>query len=610
MANFKYNPNFIDELSKAIFLKDDGITQNSEESIIKTIISELDAIVEILSLVKNYFGVETFETIFDFVCEQSSYNTIKANLNNDYKKVHYQDKLSGYRLLNEYQKLQSIFDKKAFGQYYTPQRIVELILNSLNLPIETLSKYRVLDPSCGGGAFFLGILDVCKKQGLNKNEVIEIINNSLYGFDLNPNALFLAKLCLIIHLKYLYDDFIIDKDIHLIYFGNKFIQCNTLAVAAETKFDYIIGNPPYFKIKQSLQLKEKYGQYLYGQGNVYALFLIWALNNISDSGKISFIIPQSIKNGNYFIKIREELSCHNIFYLAIFDSKKRKSVFNNVEQAVFIIGYEKSYDSKNQTLIINFDEESIAYSKSYQQSKVFDKEGFLTPQNVLELRLLNKLKRQSKFIEVFPDLKFGNGLFVWNQQKAFLSDEGEGSDIPIIYANYIGDNNFMFSPSKNIKIRKPYAKIVKENQNFVCSGIKLLVKRTSSNEKFFRIKACALDKEFIQRHEKYFVENHLNMLYNVKNKNLEINYNTILYVLAFLMSNISNYYIKQLNGNTQVSANELNALPFKIYKENEIVSLMQNADRDWNRINQIFYEAFQLNMQEINLIESLKEQYK
>ena len=62
-----------------------------------------------------------------------------------------------------------------------------------------------------------------------------------------------------------------------------------------------------------------------------------------------------------------------------------------------------------------------------------------------------------------------------------------------------------------------------------------------------------------------------------------------------------------MNGNTQVSATELNALPFIYKREKEIVSLMKSKALNMNKINEIFFEIFNLTIEEIQTIKNYKE---
>ena len=122
-----------------------------------------------------------------------------------------------------------------------------------------------------------------------------------------------------------------------------------------------------------------------------------------------------------------------------------------------------------------------------------------------------------------------------------------------------------------------------------------------------RIKSCVISDDFILQYPKYYLENHINFLYDKNDKNKEISINKLLYISAYLSSDIANFIFKLMNGNTQVSATELNSLPFVYKREKEIVSLMKRKTININKINEIFFEIFDLSVEEIQTIKNYKE---
>ena len=50
-----------------------------------------------------------------------------------------------------------------------------------------------------------------------------------------------------------------------------------------------------------------YDTIIYGQPNIYSLFMHWGLCHLCINGTMSFIVPQSIRSGLYFKNLREEI---------------------------------------------------------------------------------------------------------------------------------------------------------------------------------------------------------------------------------------------------------------------------------------------------------------
>lgn len=157
----------------------------------------------------------------------------------------------------EYQKIKNnyikafIFEKnmaniKDTGSFFTPQLVV---YNTIKNYCTSNKKIKILEPSVGLGAFipqFIRIVDDC-------DEIC---------FDLVDTS----NECLIF-LKELLDDFSFNKK----YIFN-FINDDFITYDFDIKYDAIISNPPYFKLKA--YEKRKYAKYnLYNSDNIYLLFM-------------------------------------------------------------------------------------------------------------------------------------------------------------------------------------------------------------------------------------------------------------------------------------------------------------------------------------------------
>lgn len=69
-------------------------------------------------------------------------------------------------------------DRKTNGAFFTPQYIVDYIINE----IHPTNNAKVIDISCGSGAFLLGILRYYNSK--LKKKVTDIVNDNLFGVDL------------------------------------------------------------------------------------------------------------------------------------------------------------------------------------------------------------------------------------------------------------------------------------------------------------------------------------------------------------------------------------------------------------------------------------------
>jgi len=102
--------------------------------------------------------------------------------------------------------------RKGKGAFYTPREIVhymcqQSIKNYLEsrpkeqTELEYIQKIKILDPAIGSGAFPMGMLHEITEMRVNLGDTTdiatikkEIIENSIYGVDIEPSAVEIAKL--------------------------------------------------------------------------------------------------------------------------------------------------------------------------------------------------------------------------------------------------------------------------------------------------------------------------------------------------------------------------------------------------------------------------------
>lgn len=93
-----------------------------------------------------------------------------------------------------YQELIDLDTRHALGEYYTPDWLCERIVQQFNLkPTD-----KILDPSCGSGSFLRAAIHRLKEQ--NPGIEPEEINNCIYGIDIHPLSVQIAKTTLLVSL--------------------------------------------------------------------------------------------------------------------------------------------------------------------------------------------------------------------------------------------------------------------------------------------------------------------------------------------------------------------------------------------------------------------------
>ena len=203
----------------------------------------------------------------------------------------------------------SIEHRKQFAQFFTPIPIAEKmamwILNN------KLGSLNILEPAFGLGVFSRVLLQENPNVNITGYDIDEIIisraNDYFSKFD-NVN---------ILKKDYMLNDW--DK-----------------------KYDGIICNPPYFKFhdydnKTILSEVEKNIKcQLNGFTNLYTLFLLKSLHQLSKNGRCAYIIPAEFLNSDYGVYVKKEILKTNILRHVIVINFE-ENVFDDAQTTASII---------------------------------------------------------------------------------------------------------------------------------------------------------------------------------------------------------------------------------------------------------------------------------
>ncbi len=84
--------------------------------------------------------------------------------------------------------------RKRLGEYYTPDWLAELVVEEV---IPSPLGVRALDPACGSGTFLFHAvrryIDAGREAGLSVADILSGVSNAVYGMDLHPVAVTLAR---------------------------------------------------------------------------------------------------------------------------------------------------------------------------------------------------------------------------------------------------------------------------------------------------------------------------------------------------------------------------------------------------------------------------------
>jgi len=108
-----------------------------------------------------------------------------------------------------YQEFFETQTRKALGEFYTNEEIVEDILDSVGYFGEHILEQNVLDPACGSGTFLIvaikRFIKEAKKKDLSDIRILEQLTRQIVGIDIHPFAVAMARVNYLLAISGLID---------------------------------------------------------------------------------------------------------------------------------------------------------------------------------------------------------------------------------------------------------------------------------------------------------------------------------------------------------------------------------------------------------------------
>ena len=400
--------------------------------------------------------------------------------------------------------LKDLYGEENRGQYFTDSEIVKFMLQQVGYTPENIKKrdknsISIIDPACGSGTFLYSAVDSTIKsvdgdiRGTSK-EIMELVNNNVFGLDIAEFPLYLAEMSILMRmLPFIINDRYnnpVDKKIKLFltedsiaefrdafYKGQKQTKLSypsfhrdipnlkemkesliTLSQCPRRRFDFVIGNPPYISynecckqnilifdlIKQKrAKLNDIYSVNLHStpekrkryrpNPNLYAFFIALGLALLKDSGKLCYIIPQTILTAGDLDVLR--------YHLAKFTTIEKIITFSG---KMFIgrgLKQNKPVPTSSLIFVVNQQAPRITHQVEVINYKNPDDSIEEALQNILEGKNISEVKiLQSNLLQNVVNWNFIKG------DKAFLDFYEEykenTDDVSIYYKHVLAEPQF------------------------------------------------------------------------------------------------------------------------------------------------------------------------
>ena len=541
-------------------------------------------------------------------------------------------------------------ERKRLGQFYTPEPIIDYILDQIGYTKNIIGK-KIVDLSCGSGGFTTRAtnrLISLQNNKKNKIEIIESVIDSVYGLDINPFACYLAETNILIQLLDLIIEIKKDNPKYNVPKINIF-QTNSMETPSllsiddeqEVKdikqksgkfidgFDFVVGNPPYLEAKKMDDFtkkicKETCPNVANGAFDLFVCFIDKGLHILKDGGQLGYIFPNKFLITNYAKKMREEL-LEKYIVKEIIDVSEC-GVFENVSVYPVIMLIENTKPKNNliktaEKVESIKDLENKTFNTSLIDQNLYkrdDRVFFILPSDKKQnLILMHLLSDKFKTIDNYLSIKWTISFHASGLREKFLFPEKPNTKFA---KKLIGGKSFAGNDDINryklnwggwwINYDEEFARSHKNQlpPKNLFEQEKLIICQNS-----LRLRATYDDNNYYCK-DTFFVAN---LLENIKNDfNLK-------FFLAILNSKLLHYYYANIYKGTHIAGGYLHYLIGYLYslpiaiptkkQHDQIVDLVDkiliSKDKDEfekldSSIDELVYKLYQLDKEEIKIVDS------
>lgn len=464
-------------------------------------------------------------------------------------------------------------ERKQKGQFLTPVSIARFMAQQLG-PIQTGD--RMLDPAIGSGVLACAVIERAIIEGQPREFWLD-------GYELDPELYQIATDTLTQAAKAAEESGII---VHVRVYKNDFVLNNVpvsqpqLLVAENSNhpnprasYTHIIANPPYFKLNSNdARVKAVAGQ-VKGHTNIYTLFLALAMEKLASGGRACFVVPRSFCSGLYFSALRQQLA-QKTHPIAVHLFESRQEIFQDegILQESIIYTFSRPSSPLNSTrstayLNISASKDTTTLNKSLP-SRPVPLKHFLGRRNGTLFFRLPTGELDEQIIEIIDSwdgtlnkygLEVSTGPVVAFRAQDWLMDVEatmRHKAVPLLWMQNVQRQQIEWPISNG---QKPQAISQAKNAQSLltpATNYVLLRRFTAKEEPRRLIAAPFLVNQY--GYQWIGLENHLNYIYRKQGALTEVE---TIGLSALLNSSLIDRYFRIVNGNTQVNATELRALP-------------------------------------------------
>lgn len=440
-------------------------------------------------------------------------------------------------------------EQREMGQFMTPPAIARFMAQRLAADVRE-QTVRVLEPAAGGGILAAAVVEsLLARPAGERPEVIELL---MYELDarLIPGLLTLCET-----MRDACDEVGVILDFVV---ANEDFLLSELSVRAEPLPALLtISNPPFLKLNKTTDPRAALHAYaVYGQPNIYALFMAATARLTPEGGAWCFITPRSWMAGEYFKAARHTMLRHlNIERLHAFESRTEGFEADAVlQETVIAWASGRAAVEHGASIIVTRSQGAADLATAGVQALpvervVGDDEHamFSLPQEGVD-----------PFDGWTATLKthgfsVSTGRVVAFRAKEHIREFAGADTVPLLWLQHVRQQRILWPVQK----KREHVRATADSAWMLVPNQPMVVMRRFSPKEDARRVTCAAYLGHLPG-EVIGLENHLNYLYR---KGGQVTPSEARGLAAFLASSVVDAHFRALAGSTQVNATELRKLP-------------------------------------------------
>jgi len=450
--------------------------------------------------------------------------------------------------------------RKGNGQYFTPPEVACFMAK---LAVGTSTNIaRVLDPGAGTGILSAAVCEHIVNKSLTTRIHID-------AYEIDP-----ALVKLLYRSLHHASKWAQDRGVKLTFdVLNADFVLSARQLSAKSNFrpyDIIISNPPYLKISAADPRSIALCEVVHGQPNIYALFMAASVLLLKTTGSLVYITPRSFTSGHYFKAFREFFFA-NLQPVRVHLFESRKDLFSDQSVLQENVIIQATKNKSGDRIVVSHSVNSENLESPLENTIPLEYALYCNGgDTILRLPLDEIDDLVIQIVDAWIaklahyDLQISTGPVVPFRAQKFIRTQNNAEDccVPLLWMCNVHPMRVTW-PSNGQKDRDSANQFIlndsdiREKHLLVANKTMVLLRRFSTKEEKRRLIAAPLfrgqlDFEFLG------IENHLNYIYCPRS---DLSPDEAQGLAALLNSALIDRYFRICNGNTQVGATELRAIP-------------------------------------------------